>query len=464
MPTTSAAIEESLATAKPRITDLPDTCLAKIFTHLSLVDLLSVRKSCKHFEPATATCLDDPKWIRMEVTFKDDHSYWVKINNQAADNSYDYDRLMILFNDFRNHITALAVQGMQWSAKRSDMTSVLYLANVYCGNKLQCLTLDHVTVDETLIDDFRDLFVDLRKFEDTNSLSPAAIARCLVSCRSLKHLAVVKSSITKWADYDASNMWITLQQNVKLTSLKLANVFIPTTEFLAFARDIAEICVDLSYVDSTAFKQIDWPKLLQLKTVRHLELPPTEYLSMAEWAKVAGRPSVNIETLALQVYHPREAKMILNTFTFSRLTTLAISFNYSGDETMDCLEDIDPPGSNDFFYENFENLVELHLLSFPTTFYTRDIVPCLEKMRSLEKLFLLSTDISLEHVNPLESTQSARKSILTVKYFNQLQMRKIWELFDRPNCVLFDCVDLRNYKFLTGKSKLYFQHLSQAPQ
>lgn len=396
---------------KPEVTilDLPDECLIKIFSGFSYNELIALQRTCKRFRSSTAYCLEEMKKIKIKIKWENNgNNYNIKIDNNPSWTSYSFEQLILLFADFRNNISSLTLCGQQSRVDQSEMMSVLYLANNHCGKNLKHLKLQAIKISVLQMDDFRDLFTFLHKLEINDALTECQLKKCLRFCRHLREFIILNNKYVELSDECVRN----------ITALSM---------------------------NCTAMKYTKWTELFQLKSLRHMKLILPYQAITDPNALVNGteKPLVEIETLVLSVKQSVDAKLLLNAFKFKQLRKLVISFNSD-------YEFFNPRDENVFFGKNLENLVELHLIKFPPSFFTRYICPYLENMRKLRTMVLLSPGAHYfinGCMRTLQRIQESKATTLTIKFEDNSLCREFVQSYQNDvKNLKFEFIDSDSYK------------------
>lgn len=419
-----------------KITDLPDDCLIKIFNFISMTDLLAMYKTHSQFEsPAIKSFSNNFKHLQLEPISGNKAYLYPQYKRTFCSISSFKNYGAEIFEVFGSAIQSLKIMSMCWH--KIDTTEILSILNEHNSPHFKCLHLSGVTIDDTKIASLRNVFRYLEEFRVEKSLSNTALERCINSCNNLKSLSVIgrkniyHSMLPRHCPQLEKIFYASRRNKLKLTNLgeflqrcsnlkfiKIRKMFTPTMECLKYLENVEMLSVDLRSVNLEDLKQVDFKDLLQLRSLKRLELFSYENIAVA--IKQGERVNTNIEELALNIWSMDDACCILNAFTYTNLKKLSIAYlseNVWGNDNF-------TSAVIEGFSQNLDNLEEIQLSNFSEQF--ENLILFVKYARHVKRLILLPKKrgiaFSVQQIVCIHQAQRPKQTQLTIIYDDLLEM------------------------------------------
>lgn len=428
-----------LETIETSIMNLPDDCLLAIFNQLSVLDLIAIYKTHKHFR-TTVTYFVSVHYKSMHIKYS---SY---IGNYVI-SGIILNRLNLenFFETFGKCFETLTLEPYDYI--KSDVAAILSLANSYCSGSIKRLTLNYVTINETMISKFSVLFKHLNGLKIISGIDNGTFEKTLIECENLKDLVInhehlrpelflskISTKLERiW--YCHNNMDISIQDiryflvaHPKLKVLSIANVFVASDECLNYLANVELLRLDMrSKIPGVCQSKIDWNRLFQLKHLRRFDLLFDQDISDS-LLQVTSKPPTNVEILALtlNLNHFTNIFDLLNTFTFVNLRILTISYLSNGNKHIGFID----PLVIKRVVKKLLYLEQIQFFHFPCEGFEY-LIEIVKASNSLKTVVLLEDDVNYSDISRLNklirSKQNELNSSVGVKLIIIKDSEEMWK-------------------------------------
>lgn len=449
------------------IVDLPDDCLIHTFNLLGIEDLVAVYETCKRFHSASVQSFAR-NHNKLEFFYdykRESLAYSLKTPYSAEYSYLKFDDVKRIIKHFGPYMTSLKIQDTSSGHNNFPPAGILYLARDYCGENLKSICMNYVEIDRILPTDLSNLFKTLEKLE-MNCVNGSE--RIVSICENLTQLSItdyetndtsllskiknpnLKSfyfDFQRYTDnsyYDSDDsddlyprhnsyyaekkriqerrlkdkqikeqrtVYEFLERHPEMISFETFINLVPTTECLQYLKKIESLLIDIPSMHACELSQVDWIGLFQLNNLQHLYLILNhQNIFDGFLSEITSSPPTNIQTLALEVVDVKDIRIILNAFSYKKLTNLKIEFRFNSSRQY-WRKELLP------LEINSDNLINVENLEF--TLYFFDLaIEMVKQTKSLKLLELYSfyDTLTIENFRWLIEIQKSRNSSLTIKH------------------------------------------------
>lgn len=191
---------EDEASPKNIVFALNEDCIHEIWTHLPLLDLYNVAKTCRRFNDI-AKIVFHKKYRNKLINLSDLKRYNEKMTTM---------RMQQVLTNFGSSITSFGVFEKYEQLSNNDIVGLL---DKYCKN-IKLLSLRGESIENFVIDDQIELFGRLKKLSIKVSLGSFSLNRLLAACDQLESLTIFPGD--KHVNFDFTNVSLTLPHLVEL--------------------------------------------------------------------------------------------------------------------------------------------------------------------------------------------------------------------------------------------------------